>query len=77
MSDWIDIEQWSECVRMERPGIVFELRNAEDLRLFTPCVMPLPQVPFDWQSPPLEFRPVLEAPAQHSSPIPAPAAREP
>ena len=72
MSDWIAIEQWSECVRMERPGIVFELRNEQGLSLFTPCVLPLPEAPFDWQSPPNKFRAVEAAKPRHSSPIPKP-----
>ena len=25
MSEWIDIQRWSECARMERPGMVFEV----------------------------------------------------
>jgi hypothetical protein len=72
MSDWVDIERWSECVRMERPGIVFELRNSEGLSLFTPCVIPHPEAPFDWRSPAKEFRAVAEEPARHSSPMPEP-----
>ncbi len=75
MADWIAIEEWSECVRLQRPGIVFEIRNGEDQRLVTPCVLPLPAPPFDWSSPPLEFRPVPEAPATHSAPIPEPQPR--
>ena len=74
MSDWIAIEQWSECVRMERPGIVFELRNEQGLSLFTPCVLPLPEAPFDWQSPPNTFRAVEATKPRHSSPIPKPQA---
>ena len=38
MSEWIAIEQWQRCLEMTRPGIVFEMRNAEGLSLFTPCV---------------------------------------
>ena len=41
--------------------------------MFTPCVMPLPETPFDSKSPPREFRPVMEAAAEHSAPLPRPA----
>lgn len=75
MSDWIDIEKWSECVNLEKPGIVFEIRNSDGLSLFTPCVVPMPEPPFDWQSPPVEFRPIPEPPAVHSTPIPLPIPR--
>ena len=72
MSEWMAIEQWERCVEMARPGIVFEIRNAEGLSLFTPCVTPLPKPPFDWKSPGIEFRAVFEPPPQHSTPIPPP-----
>ena len=73
MVDWIPIDQWVQCVELERPGIVFEIRNAEGLSLFTPCVTPLPEMPFDWKQPALEFRPVPQPPAEHSSPLPEPS----
>ena len=72
MSDWISMDQWPDCLGMEKPGIIFELRNREGLSLFTPCVMPMPELPFDWQSPPLHFRAVAEPLPEHSSPIPKP-----
>ena len=72
MGEWIAIAQWQECERMARPGIVFEISNAEGQSLFTPCVVPLPPMPFDWKSAPVRFRAVAEAPAEHSAPIPAP-----
>jgi hypothetical protein len=72
MSEWIAIEQWAECRQMERPGIVFELRNKEGLSLVTPCVFPVPEAPFDWASRPVQFRAVAEAPPVHSAPLPAP-----
>jgi hypothetical protein len=75
MSDWVPIEQWPDCVRMERPGIVFELVNTEGLTLVTPCVVPLPEVPFDWKSLPVRFRAIPEPKPVHSAPIPAPAPR--
>lgn len=73
MAEWIAIEQWARCAELARPGIVFELRNSEGLSLFTPCVSPLPAVPFDWKSAPVAFRPVPEAPPRHSTPLPKPA----
>lgn len=69
---WISMEDWARCVELSRAGIVFEIRNAEGLSLFTPCVMPPPDAPFDWKLPPLEFRPVPEAPPERSDPIPLP-----
>ena len=76
MSDWIPIDEWQRCVDMARPGIVFEIRNAEGQRLTTPCVVPLPQMPFDWKSPPLQFRAVTEPVPEHSNPLPAPKGQE-
>ena len=73
MIEWIAIDQWERCVEMARPGIVFEMRNAEGLSLFTPCVTPLPEPPFDWKSRAVEFRPAPEAPPVHSAPLPKPA----
>ena len=72
MGEWVPIERWPECAQMEKPGIIFELRNADGLSLFTPCVLPLPQVPFDWKSPPVVFRAIPAPPPVHSSPIPKP-----
>ena len=37
MTEWMAIAQWHECEKMTRPGIVFELKNAEGLTLLTPC----------------------------------------
>ena len=71
MVEWLAIEQWQRCVEMARPGIIFEIRNAEGLSLFTPCGA-LPPPPFDWKSPPLRFRVVAEKPAIHSAPMPTP-----
>ena len=72
MGEWLAIEQWERCVEMARPGIVFELRNADGLSLFTPCVSSLPDPPFDWASPAIEFRAVPEEPPRHSTPLPEP-----
>jgi hypothetical protein len=72
MAEWIAIDQWERCVEMARPGIIFEIRNAEGLSMFTPCVLPLPVPPFDWRSPGVEFRPVPEPPPMHSTPLPPP-----
>ena len=73
MIEWIPIDQWAECAKMERPGIVFEIRNASGQTLQTTCLPEVPKAPFDWTAPPIEFRPVRQAPARHSSPLPAPA----
>ena len=72
MSEWVDIAEWVRCHDMERPGIIFEIRNAEGLSFFTACVTPLPEMPFDWKQPALEFRPVEETPPERSTPIPPP-----
>lgn len=72
MNEWIAIEQWERCRELARPGIVFEIRNAEGLSLFTPCVTPLPAMPFDWTSPPIAFRAVEEPAPEHSGPAPEP-----
>ena len=73
MVDWIPIDQWVECAKLERPGVVFEVRNAQGQSLFTACTPDKPQAPFDWTAPPLEFRPVPETPPKHSSPLPGPS----
>ena len=72
MGEWLAISDWERCVEMARAGIVFEIRNAEGLSLFTPCVVPLPGMPFDWTTPAVEFRAILEAAPEHSTPIPPP-----
>jgi len=72
MSEWIAIAQWEKCRELSRPGIIFEISNAEGKSLFTPCVMPLPSMPFNWKSPPLRFRAVAEPPPERSAPIPLP-----
>ena len=72
MSEWIPIERWQSCLGLERPGIAFELRNRAGQTFRTRCVVPLPAPPFDWTSPPIEFRPVAEGPPAHSPPIPKP-----
>ena len=72
MGEWIAIALWQQCAQMVKPGIVFEVRNAEGQSLLTPCVQPLPAAPFDWTSPAKEFRTVPEPPPERSSPIPEP-----
>lgn len=74
--DWIPIDEWIRCAELERPGIVFELRNSEGQTLLARCGVDLPEVPFDWTSPPMAFRPVGEAPAVHSGPLPEPVKRD-
>lgn len=71
MGDWIDFDRWPECVQMERPGIIFEVSNKDDLRLLTRCAVPL-DVPLDWTSPPVRFRAVPEPLPRRSDPIPMP-----
>ena len=71
-ADWMSMEEWARCVELSSPGIVFELRNAEGMSLFTPCVMPPPEAPFDWKLPPHEFRAVPEPAPERSDPIPLP-----
>jgi hypothetical protein len=73
MVDWIPIDQWAECTRLERPGIVFEIRNAHGQTLHTACLPEVPKAPFDWTAPPLEFRPVPQPPPKHSEPLPSPS----
>lgn len=74
MSDWISIENWARCQEMARPGVYFELRNAEGQSLFSLCQPSVPAAPFDWRSPPIAFRAVPEPVARPSAPIPPPAA---
>ena len=73
MVDWIPIDQWVECAKLERPGIVFEVRNADGQTLLTACAPETPTAPFDWKGPPKEFRPVPEPKPRHSSPLPSPS----
>ena len=73
MTEWIDIARWPEGAAMTRPGVVFELRNADGLTMRTPWVQPLPSAPFDWRSPPVAFRAIPEPPAVRSDPLPAPS----
>jgi hypothetical protein len=74
MGEWIAIAQWEQCREMARPGIVFEIRNGDGNSMFTPCVVPLPPAPFDWKSPPVEFRAVREDDTNpgRSAPLPKP-----
>jgi hypothetical protein len=69
MSEWIDYERWADCVRMERPGVVFEVVNAEGQRLLTPCVQRL-ETPWDWTSGPVRFRAAAAPQPRHSNPMP-------
>lgn len=72
MSEWMAIAQWHECEKMARPGIVFELRNAEGLTMLSPCTAQVPEKPFDWKSPPVVFRAVDAPRPQRSTPMPPP-----
>lgn len=71
MSEWMSIDRWPDCRQMERPGIVFEVRNAAGQTMRTPCVPTLPR-PFDWTSPPTQFRAVPEGTPRRSDPLPPP-----
>lgn len=73
MDGWISMERWPECRTMDKPGIVFEVRNAEGAAMFVPCVVPFPGAPWDWTSPPLRFRIVPIEKPRRSGPIPRPA----
>jgi hypothetical protein len=70
--DWLDFDRWPECIEMQRPGIVFEVVNADGLNVLTNCTVPL-ELPAGWTSPPLRFRAVAEPTPGHSSPLPPPA----
>jgi len=72
MGEWISIAQWERCRELARPGIIFEISNAEGQSLFTQCVEPLPAVPFDWKSQPVRFRAIPEPAPQRSGPMPKP-----
>jgi hypothetical protein len=75
MNEWMTIAQWHECEEMTRPGIVFELKNAEGRTILSPCVAEVPAKPFDWKSPPLMFRAVDAPKPEHSTPMPPPKNR--
>ena len=49
MSDWIAIELWSECVRMEKPESSSRCETKRGAVSLTRCVRPLSKIPFDWQ----------------------------
>jgi hypothetical protein len=72
MGEWLAFVQWPQCQEMARPGIVFEVQNDAGQSLFTPCVVPLGELPFDWKSPPVRFRAISEPPPRHSAPLPRP-----
>jgi hypothetical protein len=72
ISDWMTIDQWQRCVEMAKPGIIFEIRNADGQSLFTPCTSTLPAVPFDWKTPATAFRAVDEPAPLRSGPLPPP-----
>ena len=72
MGEWIAIAQWEKCRELARPGIIFEISNAEGKSLFTPCTVPMPPMPFDWKSAPVRFRAIPEPAPERSAPIPAP-----
>lgn len=69
---WLPIAEWGRCAELVRPGFIAELRNAEGQSLFAPCTSEVPKDPFDWASPAIEFRVILEPTPTHSGPLPAP-----
>lgn len=69
MIEWIDFIHWQDCKAMEKPGYVFEVVNADDQRMLTPCIVPL-EVPFDWSTLPIKFRIMPEQQPRHSAPVP-------
>jgi len=73
LTDWLPMQDWRRCAQLARPGLIFEIRNAEGLSLFAECSDAPPAAPWDWKSPAVEFRPVQEPKPRHSSPLPAPA----
>jgi hypothetical protein len=72
MSEWMNIDDWQRCLELQKPGIVFELRNADGQTMMTRCTPTVPAMPFDWKSGPTQFRAIVEAPPPHSTPIPRP-----
>jgi hypothetical protein len=72
VGEWMAIAQWHECERLKRPGIIFEIQNAEGLSLFAPCTQTMPPAPLGWKSPPVRFRAVVQERPRHSEPIPPP-----
>jgi hypothetical protein len=72
-AEWMDMALWADCARLERPGYVFEIENAQGMTIQTPCTAQV-DVPFDWTSPPLRFRLIAEQPAVRSTPMPKPVA---
>jgi hypothetical protein len=71
MSEWIDFVRWQDCREMERPGYIFEVVNADEQYMLTPCT-PTVEMPFDWTSSPIKFRMVAEPPLRRSDPLPPP-----
>lgn len=72
MGEWMTIALWSACADLAGAGMVVELRNNEGLILTTAWTASLPPMPFDWKSPPVEFRIAPEMAPTHSTPIPLP-----
>lgn len=66
---WLSMDRWSECRRLERPGYVVEIENAEGMKVWTGCLDAI-EVPFDWTSPPLRFRLVPKPPPARDDPLP-------
>ena len=72
---WMSMERWPASAAMERPGYVFELENRYGMTIQMHWDEEI-ILPFDWTSPPLRFRLIVEAEAERSGPIPPPATRQ-
>jgi hypothetical protein len=70
LTEWFPIKEWGRCAELARTGLVFEIRNSDGLSLFAECSTLIPEAPWDWQSPPIEFRAVPQLPAERSMPLP-------
>ena len=75
MSEWLAIAQWHDCEKLTRPGIVFELKNAEGQTMLSPCVAQVPAHLSTGNRPPVMFRAVEAPKPRHSEPMPPPTGR--
>ncbi len=75
MSEWMAIAQWHECEKLTRPGIVFELKNAEGLTMLSPCVAQVPAQAFRLEVAPGRVPRGRCARPRHSEPMPPPTGR--
>jgi hypothetical protein len=73
MDAWLPMDRWPECRALEKPGIVFEVQNADGDSMVLACELPFPGAPWDWRSPPIRFRAIGLPKPRPTSPIPGPA----